>query len=107
MKPAEPFGCEVSYVDERAVLAVTGEIDLATSPRFLSDGLASLEHPISGLALDLGDASFIDSSGLGVVLTLERGARERGITFKVTAMSPAVRRAFEITGLAPTLGLSD
>jgi anti-sigma B factor antagonist len=102
----EPFRCEVSYVDDGAVIVIEGEVDLATAPRFQSDAETALARGVTELAIDLALATFIDSSGLGVLVVLEREARERDITFRIVAVSPVVQRALEVTGLAAGFGLS-
>ena len=52
------------------------------------------------LAIDFRDMSFIDSSGLGVLVGILRRLRERGGSdLVVRELQEAPRRVFEITGL--------
>jgi anti-sigma B factor antagonist len=83
------------------VLAASGEIDVATSPelrRTLHD-LADREP--STLVLDLHDVTFIDSSGLGVLVGALKRLREqdRGDVLVLEGLQGPVRKVFEITGL--------
>ena len=48
------------------------------------------------LVFDLGKLSFIDSSGLGVLLTCQRQVRDGGGDLKLAAVLPQVRVVFEL-----------
>ena len=73
-----------------------GELDCATAPQLelRLRALAGLGHPVS---IDLADVSFMDSSGLRLLLDAHRAAERDGRTFELRRPSPAVRR---VIGLA-------
>jgi anti-anti-sigma factor len=50
------------------------------------------------IVLDLSDLSFIDSSGLRVLLLADGRARESGRELVLTRSTDAVQRVFEMTG---------
>jgi anti-sigma B factor antagonist len=79
----------------RCVVRVAGEIDLASSP--------SLDVCLRGLdgvvIVDLADVTFIDSSGLGVLIRHWKRLRSRSLDLRVRAPQDNVRRVFEVTGL--------
>ena len=52
------------------------------------------------LEIDLGDVTFIDSSGLGALISLRNAARESGANLVLVRMSPAVARFFELAGVS-------
>jgi anti-sigma B factor antagonist len=82
---------------EWAVVAVSGEIDVATSP----DLLAALEDERSKharLLVDLSDVTFIDSTGLGVMVHAKR-AFDREDSLRLVVAQANVRKVFELTGL--------
>ena len=58
------------------VVTVSGEIDLETSTQ-LKAVLAELD-PDSNISVDLGDVTYIDSTGLRVLLTARDAADEAG-----------------------------
>ena len=85
-------------MDQRIV--VKGEIDLAAAPtllRQLDDALDA--EPGGTLEVDFGGVTFIDSTGLGVLVAGNRRATLAGGELVVTHVSPKVRQVFEITGL--------
>jgi anti-anti-sigma factor len=86
-----------------AVVIAGGEIDLATSPR-LRAALLEPEAHAASVVLDLREVTFIDSSGLGVIVGQQKRAQERGEQFAVAVGgAAAVQRILELSGLAKVL----
>jgi anti-sigma B factor antagonist len=84
--------------DEYAVVSGAGEIDLATSPALrsrLQDAIG--RHRV--VIVDLSDVTFIDSTGLGVLIGGLRRVNEAGGEMKIVVADPRVLKIFEITGL--------
>jgi anti-sigma B factor antagonist len=81
------------------VLAVRGEIDVATSPdmRELLQGLIEGEPQL--LVVDMTDVSFIDSTGLGVLVEAVTGVRAGGGDLRLVVTQPHIIKLFELTGL--------
>ena len=80
------------------VLSVSGVIDLAVAEEFIGVARACLEQT-SGIGLDLGEVTFIDSSGLGVLVRMRKEADQQSKSFTLVNLSPAVERLLEVTGL--------
>ena len=85
--------------DGVASLAVSGEVDIAVVEALLAEGRACLESAPSGLEVDLGGVSFIDSSGLGTLVRLRNEATDLGKSIALTNVPPATLRLLEVTGL--------
>lgn len=90
------FGVTSYDFDGGRVFVWRGELD-ASSCR----GLAELVTgpPGSLLVVDLGQLTFIDSSGLGALHAARQRAIKNGGTLVVSRPSPMVHRVLEITGL--------
>ena len=102
------FDLQVHQHEGWVVLAVVGEIDLATAPRVrqaVIDVLATAGSSPS-VVLDLGSVDFIDSSGLGVVLGALKRVRAADGRLRVIVREPQVRRVFELTDLDRILALA-
>ena len=86
------------------VVSLTGEHDLTTAPT-LRERIEAELPGASGLLIDLSRAEFIDSSIIGVVLEVRRGAEDAGIGFAAALEGgdPAVHRVLEVTGLDSNL----
>ncbi len=79
------------------VVSLDGELEVSEAPA-LRDLLGSLiAGPQSSVLLDLGGVSFIDSSGIGVLVGAHRLAEQAGARFGLAAASTGVRRVFELT----------
>ena len=96
-----PLSVTVRNNGEDAVVTVRGEIDLDTSAE-LSAVLADLDAD-SNVSLDLGDVTYIDSTGLRVLLTARDAATQAGGGLRVSATSSIVARLIEITGASDLL----
>lgn len=105
MPAKDPITTSVSYDDDVAVLAVSGEIDLATIPAFEAAIADALTQRPSALIVDLSEVDFLASAGLqALVATHEKiSASSR---FAVVADGPATSRPIQLTGLDQILSLS-
>ena len=95
----EPFALQRSDQEGCAVLSVSGEVDLATAPR-LREALATVvaEGHLK-VVVDLSDTEFLDSTGLGALVTGLKRIRARGGDMRVVCTSPRVCKVFEITSI--------
>jgi anti-sigma B factor antagonist len=108
-EPVEPlplqFHCDIAVVEDRAIVGVRGDIDIATAPELRRRLLAALVLPLRGLVLDLGYVSFMDSSGIGVLVEVHKAALELNTELRLTSVPRQVRRVLEVTGVAESLGI--
>ncbi len=96
-----------SVIEGTVVLSVAGELDVSAAPH-LSDRLNELIRTGTGdVVVDLQRVSFVDSTGLAVLLNalrrLTRARRRMGVVIG----NSAVRRAFEVTRLHWTFDVFD
>jgi anti-sigma B factor antagonist len=100
-----PLRTAITTTAERTVVAVAGELDLATT-----DGLAArLEEEVGlaprALVIDLRQLTFCAARGLSVVLDAAAAARAAGIPVAVVADGRAVLRPVRALGLEDVLPL--
>jgi anti-sigma B factor antagonist len=81
------------------VVAVTGEVDLFTAPEFKQRVSAPIGAGVERLIVDLTQATFIDSSSLGVLIGAQRRLQSRGGRMVIACDTDAIVKAFRITGL--------
>lgn len=84
-------------------IAAEGQIDSHTS-RLLDEAFDACSAG-GELSVDLSRVSFIDSSGLRVLVQAHKRQREGGGGLTIIAPSDAVRRLFDITGLTSELSI--
>jgi anti-sigma B factor antagonist len=85
--------------DDTHVIAVTGEVDLFTAPEFKERVMAPIAADVGRVVVDLTDATFIDSSSLGVLIGAHRRLRGRGGRLMVACDVSAILKTFRVTGL--------
>jgi len=89
----------VSRSDGRVLVAVDGELDLATAPELRDVLVALSEDGDKEVTLDLTGLEFIDSTGLSVLVMTFTRARAAGGSLVIRNPSQSVTRILEITGL--------
>jgi anti-sigma B factor antagonist len=84
---------------DRTVVRLGGEIDVYTAP-FVREKLDEQIHAgRADLVVDLSDVTFLDSTGLGVLVGRLKIARTRGGSLRLVGTAERVLRVFAITGL--------
>ena len=85
------------------MLVLHGELDIATAPE-LVEMLHRLRRQGHAVALDLAEVTFMDSTGLTTLMDARVAAEGNGWSFEIRRASPAVRRVFDLAGVARLLG---
>jgi len=79
-------------------VALSGELDMAAAFRVESELERLVATPgIEGVVLDLDEVSFVDSAGLGVLLSIREQATRLGRDVRIDRMSEPVRRILDAT----------
>ena len=95
--PAPQLRIQIDRSFDRECIAVLGELDIFTAPS-LEDAVLGLEDAKPGLVvIDLTGVSFIDSTGLSVLLTASERAREQGRRLVVVRPPLPALRVFTLT----------
>ncbi|MDX6453522.1 MAG: hypothetical protein QOH16_3571 [Gaiellaceae bacterium] len=97
----------VNVEQDRAVVALTGEHEAYTADK-LARHLSALLAEQVGVAVDLRQATFIDSTVVGVLIAAHRRAQEAELTFTLIVGGDTgwpVRRLLEVTGLGTQLDI--
>jgi len=84
---------------DSTVIAVTGEIDMETSPSFHRGLLRALGAGRGGLVVDLSQASFMDSTALTSLTRVFDMLRAKGGRLAIVASEPRVRALFDVARL--------
>ncbi|WP_113704126.1 anti-sigma factor antagonist [Nonomuraea lactucae] len=96
----EPLTVTVETEARHAVVHLQGEIDIATAEALKSALDCAVEHPaVNTLDLDFQGVSFIDCSGLRVLVGVKRAIEARGGTLDLVNLSPLAERLLTAAGL--------
>jgi anti-anti-sigma factor len=81
-------------------LVLSGEIDMAVAPDLRNAGAMMAKDVAPGrLEVDLGDVTFIDSSGLGALISVRNASRQSGARLVLVRVNPTVARFLELSGV--------
>jgi anti-anti-sigma factor len=98
--PAPRFGLVSRRVDQSLELALAGELDMAATFKLEPQLDRLLDAPdLRRLEFDLAGVSFVDSSGLGLLLAMRERAHDRGIAMAIVSVSAPVRRILDVSGI--------
>ena len=92
------FACVLVRAGDSLTARLQGELDLVSA----DEAETALTRAMTGvrrLVLDVRDITFIDSTGLRLLLRWDAAARADGFRVEVTPGSTAVERLLELTGL--------
>ncbi len=96
---------EVVDISGWAVVSIYGELDVATAPDLKERLVDLVNEGRSRIVLDLGGVDFLDSTGLGMIVSALKRARTHGGDLRIVCTESRITRLFEITGLDKALPL--
>jgi anti-sigma B factor antagonist len=91
--------------DDCAVLRVTGEIDVYTAPLLRERVIHLVDDGARHIIADLRGVTFLDSTGLGVLVGSLKRLRSNGGSLRIVINADRILRIFRITGLANVFAL--
>lgn len=101
------FRVEVRNADATAVITVSGELDLASSPALEEELERVAQSDAQLVVVDLRHLEFMDSTGLSVLVRAHQRAEENGRRLGLVNGSQQVQRLLTLTGVADRLTLTD
>ena len=101
-----PFTITRHRDGEATVLAPIGEVDLVTVHE-VRTALREVARDARRVVVDLRQVTFMDSSGLRLLVEAQQGAEHDGYALAVVRGPASLERLFEVTGLDTRLELHD
>lgn len=95
-----PFEVEVSDQGTTRIVGLRGELDLDTVRSVCEPVYEALRDGVETLVVDFTETTFVDSTGIHMIIETDAHARRGGVRFVVLPGPPAVERAFELAGFA-------
>jgi anti-anti-sigma factor len=85
---------------ESGIVRASGDLDIESADAFITLGCAAVRQCTdSAIVVDLADCTFLDSSGVGALVTVRNAARDAGMKVYVRGVPDRVKRVLEVTGL--------
>jgi anti-sigma B factor antagonist len=82
-----------------SVVSVDGEVDVHSAPQLREGVTAQLASASSAVVVDLTKVGFLDSTGLGALVSARTAAGEKGVALPLVCTSARILKLFTITGL--------
>jgi anti-sigma B factor antagonist len=99
-----PFSVAVESMNGNAVVVLAGELDMDTAPQLIRILEPLVEKGPTEIVLDFSGVTFVDSSGIAVLVGSQNQLSEQGRRIRVRAPRPQALRVFEVTGLTGFMG---
>jgi anti-anti-sigma factor len=91
--------------DEKLVVELAGELDMATAPELTETLSRLVEEGPNEIILDLSNLAFIDSAGIAVLITTQNQLMAQGRKLMLRSLKPNPLEVFKITGLLEFLNV--
>lgn len=78
---------------------IIGELDIYTSPKFKELLLEALEEKMGNIIINGQSLSYIDSTGLGVLISVLKKVKENNKTITIKRIKPNIKKIFDLTSL--------
>ena len=108
-KTCEPQNATWSVApgDAPGAICLAGEIDFSVAPKVREALRPLLAAKTQEILLDLSGLSYVDSSGLAVFIEARNALLAAGRSIRIVAISPQVRKLFNLTQLGDLFGLPE
>jgi anti-anti-sigma factor len=100
-----PLTFEIEADDQQAVVKCSGDLTYDGTASFKSHVKPLLSECMS-VVLDFSDVTYMDSSGLGVLVGVYASARGAGRELRLINVQPRVYDLLRLTRLLPIFGLT-
>ncbi|WP_077369294.1 STAS domain-containing protein [Anaerosalibacter sp. Marseille-P3206] len=87
------------HVKNAWVVKPVGEVDIYTSPKMKEVLTDSLKEKDVDILMDCDELEYVDSTGLGVLISILKRVRESGNDIIIVNLKQNIRKLFDITGL--------
>lgn len=89
---------ELKNLDSTIEILPIGEVDIYTSPE-LKNKVFGLIETKKNIIINGEKLEYIDSTGLGVLMSIYKKIQENNLKFEITNLKPNIYKLFDITGL--------
>lgn len=96
----------VKESNPKSIVYLSGEIDAYTAPNLKAKLIPLSEKESSILEVDMKQVRYMDSTGLGVFISILKSTKEHGSQLKLINLQERVYRLFTITGLIDIMDIT-
>ena len=107
MTTPEEYSATVTRNEDHVLIAIRGELDVYSASMLRQTMNEILGGGESSIRVDMEHLSYIDSTGLGVLVGALKQAREMGGDLRLRNLNSQAYNVFEITGLTRVFTIED
>lgn len=100
------LGISTNPTPELYAIKVAGEIDISNADSLRNAIDLALEQPTEAVELDFAQVSYIDSTGIGVLVGAAHHAVDHGKRFSCTNVQPQVMRVVQLLGVDQEISIT-
>ena len=97
----------VTRLDGATVIDVEGQLIVGNRQELKQTVLDEIEHGGRIFVIDFANTGYIDSSGLGVLVSLSKKVREHDGELRLSSLNEDLRTLFELTKLDTLFRIAD
>lgn len=98
---------QVSKSGDVSLIEVEGQLIVGNRQELKQQVLEQLEAGDQKFVIDFANTGYIDSSGLGVLVSLSKKIREQGGELRLSSLNEDLRTLFELTKLDTLFRITD
>ncbi|MEK0317122.1 STAS domain-containing protein [Cohnella sp. 56] len=102
----EKLTFQTENLDGLTVVRIAGELDLEVASQMRSVMEPLMELSDRKLILNLRDLKYIDSTGIGILISIVKARHSRNAPFGVEEVPSTIQKLFDMTGITPFLAAS-
>jgi anti-sigma B factor antagonist len=99
----EKFLIDQQETNEEYVFYLKGELDLSVAPQLRSALECVVNRVEKPLILNLKELKYIDSTGIGIIISVLKIRDELNAPFSVRQIPASIKRLFDLTGISEFL----
>jgi anti-sigma B factor antagonist len=88
---------------QEITVGLHGELDLSMAPEMRAELEPYVNQTSRALTLNLRELRYIDSTGIGIIISMLKTRDSLQAAFRVTEVPPKIQRLFDITGISKYL----
>lgn len=93
---------KVKACDDTKVVRLEGRIDMSNAEKFEELMLSDIDR-FKKMELDLGGLTFIDSTGVGHLVSVIKNSHKKNVVFQMTNVPEGIEQILEIIGVFDVL----
>jgi anti-sigma B factor antagonist len=92
---------------DAVVIGIEGQLVAGNRQQLREAVLNEIEHGARSIVIDFADTGYVDSAGLGVLVSLSKRIREASASLRLVNLNEDLRTLFELTRLDTLFDLGD